>query len=234
MLSQRSHAALTGVHPDLARVIEAASHGARFHVTEGLRSIDRQHQLLAAGKSTTMKSRHLTGHAVDLVAVTAAGAVSYADADMRALAAVVKRAAQSLGVPIEWGGDWKQFCDTPHFQLPHRIYPTAEPADVTGSPWQQQVTPEQSPPDQAPSAGPPAQGKTGITEVAGVLTAGSPVPMVTEAAGSMSRLNAKGKAWQIVDLVLDLLTSPVFVTACITAAGGAYILLKRRAQKRVP
>jgi peptidoglycan L-alanyl-D-glutamate endopeptidase CwlK len=39
------------------------------------------------------------------------------------LAAVVKQAAQAVGVPIEWGGDWKTFLDGPHFQLPWKEYP---------------------------------------------------------------------------------------------------------------
>ncbi len=39
-----------------------------FGITEGLRSRYRQKQLVATGKSQTMNSRHLTGHAVDVVA----------------------------------------------------------------------------------------------------------------------------------------------------------------------
>lgn len=34
------------------------------------------------------------------------------------LAAVVKACAAELGVPVEWGGDWKTFPDGPHFQIP--------------------------------------------------------------------------------------------------------------------
>jgi peptidoglycan L-alanyl-D-glutamate endopeptidase CwlK len=35
----------------------------------------------------------------------------------------VKRAAQEVGVPVEWGGDWKSFKDGPHWQLPFKEYP---------------------------------------------------------------------------------------------------------------
>ena len=28
-----------------------------------------------------------------------------------------------VGVPIEWGGDWRTFKDGPHFQLPWGKYP---------------------------------------------------------------------------------------------------------------
>ncbi|MGE8636345.1 MAG: M15 family metallopeptidase, partial [Achromobacter piechaudii] len=34
------------------------------------------------------------------------------------LAGVVKACAVELGVPVEWGGDWKSFKDEPHFQIP--------------------------------------------------------------------------------------------------------------------
>ncbi|MNW13602.1 hypothetical protein D3C71_2116030 [compost metagenome] len=34
------------------------------------------------------------------------------------LAGVVKACAAELGVPVEWGGDWKTFKDGPHFQIP--------------------------------------------------------------------------------------------------------------------
>ena len=37
-----------------------------FAVTEGLRTLERQKDLKARGLSQTLKSRHLTGHAVDV------------------------------------------------------------------------------------------------------------------------------------------------------------------------
>lgn len=123
MLNDRSHAALQGVHPDLVRVVHAASLTCPFIVTEGLRSMARQQELCAAGKSQTLRSRHLTGHAVDLVADAGAGQVSYGEADMRRVADAMKQAAGTLGIPLEWGGDWHSFHDTPHFQLPVKQYP---------------------------------------------------------------------------------------------------------------
>ena len=67
-LTQRSLTNLRGVHPDLVRLIEAAIKNTPidFVVTEGLRSPARQRELIKAGASQTMRSRHLTGHAVDL------------------------------------------------------------------------------------------------------------------------------------------------------------------------
>lgn len=122
-LAPRSLKALEGVHPDLVKVVKRADElGARFHITDGLRTLERQKQLVAAGKSKTMKSRHLTGHAVDFVVAEPGGGVSYDHADMKACAEVFKRAAAELGVAIEWGGDWKRFVDTPHIELDRKVY----------------------------------------------------------------------------------------------------------------
>jgi peptidoglycan L-alanyl-D-glutamate endopeptidase CwlK len=122
-LAPRSLKALEGVHPDLVKVVKRADElGARFHITDGLRTVERQRQLVKAGKSKTMKSRHLTGHAVDFVVAEPGGGVSYDHADMKACAAVFKQAAQELGVAIEWGGDWKKFVDTPHIELDRKVY----------------------------------------------------------------------------------------------------------------
>jgi len=134
-LTARDRSRLEGVHPDLVRVVARALVSApfRFLVVEGLRSYERQKQLFATGKSKTMNSRHLRakngfGHAVDLVPyydIDNDGDldVSWNWADYRRLAPVVKEAAATEGVPIEWGGDWRTFKDGPHWQLPWAKYP---------------------------------------------------------------------------------------------------------------
>lgn len=121
MLSARDMQRLSGVHSDLIRVITRARQSADFIVTEGLRSTERQRQLVAAGASQTMASRHLTGHAVDLAALVG-GVVRWDWPLYDRLAQAVKKAAAEEEVPIEWGGDWK-FRDGPHFQLPWERYP---------------------------------------------------------------------------------------------------------------
>jgi peptidoglycan L-alanyl-D-glutamate endopeptidase CwlK len=115
---------MVGVHPDLVRVIERAATATslEFVVTEGLRTKERQAQLVAVGASRTMNSRHLTGHAVDL-AVRVDGEIRWDWPLYHRLADIVKAAAKVEGVPIEWGGDWKAFKDGPHFQLPKKEYP---------------------------------------------------------------------------------------------------------------
>ena len=123
-LTARCGQRLAGVHPDLVRVVErAAKDGTKFRVIEGLRTMDRQAELVRAGKSQTMRSRHLTGHAVDLAALDEAGRVTWARPAYEALASQVKAAAAAEGVPVEWGGDWRSFFDGPHFQLPWASYP---------------------------------------------------------------------------------------------------------------
>jgi peptidoglycan LD-endopeptidase CwlK len=118
-LNARSLKNLQGVHPDLVRVVKLASEKADFLVTEGLRTIERQKMLKAGGKSKTLNSRHLTGHAVDLCDCDGC----YDKPDLTKIAAAMKDAAEELGVDIEWGGDWKGAWDMPHFQLPWKNYP---------------------------------------------------------------------------------------------------------------
>ena len=159
-LAPRSLKCLTGVHPDLVRVVNRADElGARFHVTCGLRTEEQQKALLAAGKSKTMKSRHLTGHAVDFVVAEADGGVSYEHADMAACAAIIKQAAAECGVPVEWGGDWKSFVDTPHIQLPWKQYPiVVTSAPTISATLQESVSiPAESVPNPPVSPVPPVQ-----------------------------------------------------------------------------
>lgn len=121
--SQRSYNNLVGVRPELVAVATRALalSSVDFGVSEGLRTIERQRQLVASGASQTLRSRHLTGHAIDLMA--------YVDGGIRwdwplyeQLAKAMKQAAAELRVPLEWGGDWTSLKDGPHFQLPWEKY----------------------------------------------------------------------------------------------------------------
>ncbi len=122
-LGAKSLARLEGVHPDLVRVVKRAIEitPVDFTVTEGLRTVERQRALVAAGASQTMKSRHITGHAVDLAALVM-GEVRWDWPLYAKLAGAMKAAAKEVGVQLEWGGDWKMK-DRPHFQLPWANYP---------------------------------------------------------------------------------------------------------------
>lgn len=123
-LSKRSENNLVGVNADLVKIVRLALtlSTVDFGITEGLRSRERQKQLLAQGKSQTMNSRHITGHAVDVVAYLGSQ-VSWEWKYYEQIASAFKKAAAELNIPVEWGGDWKTLKDGPHFQLPHRDYP---------------------------------------------------------------------------------------------------------------
>ena len=112
------------VHPGLQKVVRRAIQitPIDFRVSEGLRTKERQRQLVAAGASKTMNSRHLTGHAVDLIALID-GEVRWDWPLYHKIAVAMKAAAAELGIPIEWGGDWRSFKDGPHWQLPWKQYP---------------------------------------------------------------------------------------------------------------
>ena len=120
----RSEKCLEGVHHDLVRVARRALElsAEDFGLHCGVRSKRQQRALVAAGKSWTLNSRHLTGHALD-AHPSINGEIPWEDwAAWESMAATWKRAARELGVPIEWGGDWRKR-DGPHFQLPRDQYP---------------------------------------------------------------------------------------------------------------
>ena len=124
VLGQRSLSRLEGVHPDLVRVVKkaAAMSSLDFTVLEGLRTKERQKQLLDLGATKTINSRHLTGHAVDLAPMVG-GTVRWDWPLYHQLAVIVKNAAKAENVPIQWGGDWRTFKDGPHWELPWKQYP---------------------------------------------------------------------------------------------------------------
>jgi len=124
VLGQRSLSRLEGVHPDLVRVVKkaAALSDLDFTVLEGLRSVERQKQLVSQGASKTMNSRHISGHAVDLAPMIA-GEVRWDWPLYHKLAKVIKAAAADEKVPLVWGGDWRAFKDGPHWELPWAFYP---------------------------------------------------------------------------------------------------------------
>ena len=145
-LSQRSLDKMEGVNPIMVAVVKRAIEltTVDFGVTEGLRSEARQRELVNAGRSQTMSSKHLTGTAVDLVAYVGSDVAwelnLYDD-----IADAMQSAAIEIGTGLCWGAAWnvpditiwsgtmhqammhyiderraqgrKPFLDGPHFQL---------------------------------------------------------------------------------------------------------------------
>lgn len=124
-LSVISEKNLMGVHEALVSVVRYAISVTEidFQVIEGIRDMERQRQLVRDGKSRTLRSRHLTGHAVDIVPYVN-NIIPWHDwSAFEQVACAMKIAALKLSIPVEWGGDWKSFKDGAHFQLCHKIYP---------------------------------------------------------------------------------------------------------------
>ena len=115
---------LQGVHPKLAEIVHRAAEisDVEFRVMEGVRDRARQELLLRAGASSSLESRHITGHAVDVVPIVQ-GMVRWDWPLYTTIAQAFKKAGDQLGTPIEWGGDWKKNPDGPHFQLRTREFP---------------------------------------------------------------------------------------------------------------
>lgn len=131
-LGSRSLKNLEGVHPDLVKVVQRAIQITKqdFAVIEGLRTLERQKELLAKGVSKTLRSRHLTGHAVDIVPWVD-GSVSWDWKFYTEIRNAMVAAAAELKVGLEWGGNWTTFKDGPHWQLTWGSYPAPEVKEPT-------------------------------------------------------------------------------------------------------
>jgi peptidoglycan L-alanyl-D-glutamate endopeptidase CwlK len=106
-LNSRSLKKLEGVNPILVELVHSASQICvqTFIVVDGLRTLAQQKELVRRGASKTLKSKHLTGHAVDLV--------PYIGSKPRwewpliyPIALAMQQAARTKGVKIRWGGVW--------------------------------------------------------------------------------------------------------------------------------
>lgn len=106
-LSQRSLNNLEGVDIRLAAVVKRAIEltDTDFGVIEGLRTPERQRELVQSGASQTMFSKHIEGQAVDLMAYIGSRA-SWELELYDDIADAMKKAAIELGLPIRWGGAW--------------------------------------------------------------------------------------------------------------------------------
>lgn len=106
-LSTSSLKKLEGIDPKLAEVVKRAIEITKvdFGVTEGLRTLATQKKYVAAGKSQTMASKHLTGDAVDLVAYVGSK-ISWELNLYDDIADAMKQAAKEKGVSLRWGAAW--------------------------------------------------------------------------------------------------------------------------------
>ena len=106
-LSERSLGNLKGVDARLQKAVQHAIGETKvdFGVICGLRTIEEQRELVAKGASQTLKSKHLDGEAVDLMAyIGSRGSWElnlYDD-----IADAMRKGAELANVPIRWGAAW--------------------------------------------------------------------------------------------------------------------------------
>ena len=103
----KSLAELAGVKPQLQRLAHRALAltAQDFSITDGLRTMAEQQELLARGATTTLNSKHLTGDAIDAVPFIG-GKPRWEWPPTYHVAAAVQLAARELGILIRWGGVW--------------------------------------------------------------------------------------------------------------------------------
>lgn len=136
-MNLRSEQRLEKAHPLLKKLFLEASKKCPvdIEISEVDRSKKRQEELLKAGATTTMNSRHIAkvpkhpwygtkpvSHAVDFY-VTVNGKVRWDWPLYKKAADHIKKVAEDLKISIVWGGDWKNFKDGPHFELDRKVYP---------------------------------------------------------------------------------------------------------------
>lgn len=123
-LGKRSRKNLEGVHPNLVKIVELAIKTTKqdFTVIEGVRTLERQKNLVKTGASKTLNSKHLRqtsgyGHAVDLVPYgdfdgNGTFEISWHAGHFYPIAEAMRYAAKALNIKIRWGGSWSILNDT--------------------------------------------------------------------------------------------------------------------------
>ena len=122
---KRSKANLKGVDKRIIKVLDEVIQHFDFTVLEGRRTLERQAELYKDGSTKTMKSKHLTGKAVDIAPYP----INFQNTERFCyLAGFVMGAAQKRGYNIRWGRDWMSewlnqdknnstFLDYVHFEI---------------------------------------------------------------------------------------------------------------------
>ena len=108
-LSQRSLDKMEGVDSTLVEVVKEAIGLTKvdFGVTFGLRTLEQQKELYDSGRSQTMKSKHLDGRAVDLVAYFGSD-VSWELNVYDDICDAMAEAARRHTLAVKWGAAWSE------------------------------------------------------------------------------------------------------------------------------
>ena len=100
---KRSKRRLKGVDAKLVNVANELVKLMDVTVLEGLRSQERQNELVAQGKSKTKFGKHVQGKALDLAPYP----IDWYDRErFHYMGGLARGIGHMLGVKIRWGGDW--------------------------------------------------------------------------------------------------------------------------------
>ena len=100
---KRSRERLKGVDVRIINVLNELIKIMDITVIEGLRSAERQKELLAKGATKVKYSKHMEGKAVDISPYP----IDWEDRDrFHYMGGMVRGIAKQLNTPIRWGGDW--------------------------------------------------------------------------------------------------------------------------------
>lgn len=135
IFSKRSLNNLKGIHPQLVSVMKEAIKNTPvdFTITDGVRTVAEQQALYAKGRTASgrivtnadgirNKSNHQAkadgyGYAVDLYPYYNGTVHVNDDIRLREIAKHILKVAKGMGIKVDWGGNWKNFKDYPHFEL---------------------------------------------------------------------------------------------------------------------
>ncbi len=117
---------LATVHPDLQKLCHYVLDRSPidFGITQGNRTVDEEAALVAAGKSHTMHSRHIGGHAVDFDAFVD-GLLTWEHPSYIIIGNLFVQCGDELNIPVVSGGNWEPWKDWDHVELDKRMYPDA-------------------------------------------------------------------------------------------------------------
>jgi peptidoglycan L-alanyl-D-glutamate endopeptidase CwlK len=120
----RSKERLRGVDTRLRNVLNEVVKFYDITILEGMRTEDRQRELVTKGASQTMKSKHIEGKAVDIAPYPVP---DWKNKDQFVfMAGRVMQEADNQKIPVRWGGNWdrdnevvtdQKFDDLVHFEI---------------------------------------------------------------------------------------------------------------------
>lgn len=127
VFGKRSKTERETLHPKLQMIVDEAIKHVDFSVLEGVRSLNRQKELVRQGKSKTLKSKHLPdkngkSRATDIIAYP----IEWESWKRNYMfIGFIRGIAASLGIEIKVGSDWdgdystkdQSFHDIPHIEL---------------------------------------------------------------------------------------------------------------------